>query len=806
LCSSRRLHPMSARLIAAVGCAGVVVVAYYGWHRRKQSLSSVPIDDAAATADSRAAAWRMPAAVLSREVALVPSETAVVVIDMQNFCCHPDGGGWVDKQPTSYFIHELPNVVGCIKTLLDSARALGVECIFTTIESLTYDGRDRSLDYKISGFNVPKASWDAKVLDALSPQRDEIVLPKCSSSVFVSTNLAYKLRNLGVRQVVLVGGLTDQCIDSAVRDACDEGFLVTVVTDACYTHSSQRHATALTNSKGYARQRTTRQILAELTRQGALPPRPPSASTELAALWAQRRSMSRAGSRGCNGDVGYGSSVASLATEADLNGSSAPTSRLASSVREYIRFELVDMNGKALSKVVPARHARDTVYLYSGALSLGANSEVLIVPDEILAHGCPNAALVPDWSTWQHLPWASEHPSLLPGQGPRAQISISRVYCEQQQVGSSGTALNGAVPRTVCKRLLRELASRYGLYMYAASELEFCVAHGDDWTKPAFEGSEIFVTLQQTKVAGLCFAIEEAMEAVGVDVRTLNAEYGAGQLEITFAPKVGVGAADAASTFRTAVKELAQQRGLLATFQAKPFTLDGPGNGGHFNFSLWKRRLDHEAKDAEGFEAGEAPRSLDGLCSALHDPTAADGLSETGRHFLAGVLAHAPALEAFCSPTPPCYCRHGSWAPTVANHGPDDRLAAVRVKRGDTQQDCYFELRMPSASACAYLVIAALVAAGLDGMARQLPLPPPGLSADDGATPLPTCLSESLVALEADRVLCDALGEELVRWFVVLKRGELAAVETRQAASLAAGCSEAEAKLEAWRHFFMEYV
>ena len=104
--------------------------------------------------------------------------------------------------------------------------------------------------------------------------------------MFISTNAAYKLRNLGCRQVVLVGGLTDQCIDSAARDACDLGFLVTVVTDGCITHSAERHTYSLSNNGGYARQRTTAQVMAELSPPGAPPPLPPAPCREVVALWS----------------------------------------------------------------------------------------------------------------------------------------------------------------------------------------------------------------------------------------------------------------------------------------------------------------------------------------------------------------------------------------------------------------------------------------------------------------------------------------------------------------------------------------
>ena len=133
------------------------------------------------------------------------------------------------------------------------------------IESLTRDGRDRSLDYKISGLDVPKGSWDARVLDEIAPTEDEIIFRKTSSSVFISTNIDYVLRNLGVRSLVVAGILTDQCVESAVRDACDLGYLVTVITDACTAYSAERHEQSLLGIRGYCRQRETEALIAEIT-------------------------------------------------------------------------------------------------------------------------------------------------------------------------------------------------------------------------------------------------------------------------------------------------------------------------------------------------------------------------------------------------------------------------------------------------------------------------------------------------------------------------------------------------------------
>ncbi|SMO50727.1 isochorismatase family cysteine hydrolase [Ruegeria faecimaris] len=210
---------------------------------------------------------------LTRDLPLEHDQSGLLFIDVQNFAAHRDGAefegltnadfdakfGWFFEQLKSRIV---PNM----QALQKGFRAAGIEVLYTTIESLTKDGRDRSLDYKITGFNVPKGSWDGKVIDELAPADDEIVFPKSSSSVFVSTHIDYVLRNLGIKQLVLAGIVTDQCVESAIRDACDLGYLVTQVTDACMTYTQERHDNSLKTIKGYCRQVTTAELLDEIGR------------------------------------------------------------------------------------------------------------------------------------------------------------------------------------------------------------------------------------------------------------------------------------------------------------------------------------------------------------------------------------------------------------------------------------------------------------------------------------------------------------------------------------------------------------
>jgi len=210
---------------------------------------------------------------LSREVEIEPAHTALLFVDVQNYNCTWDGAEYAhlshaekEAQYGNFFRTLKESALSNMALLQRACRRARIEVTYTVIENLTADGRDRSLDYKISNLGVPKGSDGAKVVSELAPTGDEIVFPKTSSSVFISTNIDYVLRNLGTKYLIIAGCLTDQCVDSAVRDACDLGYLVTVPTDACVTLTAERHEWSLRNNRGYCRQISTGALLVEIAR------------------------------------------------------------------------------------------------------------------------------------------------------------------------------------------------------------------------------------------------------------------------------------------------------------------------------------------------------------------------------------------------------------------------------------------------------------------------------------------------------------------------------------------------------------
>ncbi|SDR57613.1 Nicotinamidase-related amidase [Rhizobiales bacterium GAS113] len=203
-------------------------------------------------------------AALRRSVPIEPAATALLLVDVQNLEIAPP----IRHQHPEFVADLEARVVPNIARLVDACRRAGIEIVYTVIESLTRDGRDRSLDHKLSDLFVPKGAWEGKVIDAVAPGQDDIVLPKTSSGVFNSTNIDYVLRNLGVRHLIVVGLLTDQCVDMAVRDAADRGYYTICVADCCSTYTAERHRGALSAFGGYCRTVTLEAMLAEIAAAG----------------------------------------------------------------------------------------------------------------------------------------------------------------------------------------------------------------------------------------------------------------------------------------------------------------------------------------------------------------------------------------------------------------------------------------------------------------------------------------------------------------------------------------------------------
>ncbi|MHA1518354.1 MAG: cysteine hydrolase family protein [Alphaproteobacteria bacterium] len=199
----------------------------------------------------------MPTSTVTRDRPIVKGCTALLVIDVQNGTCSPKEAA---HRPEFYKANAL-RVTPNIAALIEAFRGAELEVIYTVIECLTADGRDRSLDYKLSKLGFPKGSDEAQVIPEIAPAADEIVLPKTSSSVFNSTILDYLLRNMGIQDVFVVGYLTDQCIDHAVKDGADRGYYMTCVHDACASETEARHKAALECFQGYCRTLSTEAVL-----------------------------------------------------------------------------------------------------------------------------------------------------------------------------------------------------------------------------------------------------------------------------------------------------------------------------------------------------------------------------------------------------------------------------------------------------------------------------------------------------------------------------------------------------------------
>jgi len=178
------------------------------------------------------------------DIILDPEKTALLVIDIQNTYLEAKLDRVDDIRWQPFFARMNNTVIPNTASLIADARARGVEVIFARIACLKQDGRDRSLSQKKPGFNyllLPKDGQDSQLVPELTPQGDEIVILKTTDSALTGTNLRLILHNMAIKNVVVAGIFTDQCVSSTVRSLADESFNVIVVDDCCAAATDELH-------------------------------------------------------------------------------------------------------------------------------------------------------------------------------------------------------------------------------------------------------------------------------------------------------------------------------------------------------------------------------------------------------------------------------------------------------------------------------------------------------------------------------------------------------------------------------------
>jgi glutamine synthetase len=417
-----------------------------------------------------------------------------------------------------------------------------------------------------------------------------------------------------------------------------------------------------------------------------------------------------------------------------------------------VRFLYCDnaglIRGKSAHVDALATHIRTGIHLPMTMQTLNLLDQACSVAD--FGRG-GDVRLVPDSATFTPLSYAPHSAAML--------SDLSR--------------LDGS-PWEVCPRsfLKRQLASalRQGLMLQAAFEPEWVIGvrSGEDYVP--FDESPALSALGMNTAATIVDEVVAALEGQRIRVEQYHAEFGHAQQELTVHHAPGLRAADQHVLYRETVRSVVFRQGYFASFAARPWP-NQPGNGCHIHFSLWDPTGEHNLVHGEG-----RPH----------------GISEFAEHFVAGILDHLPGLVALTCPSYNSYLRlqPGNRATAFVSYGLDNRESAVRLVStppSDAPSASNIELRAADPTCNPYLALGGLLAAGLDGVRRELrPGPgrfvtgdPAALPEDErerrGITPLPRSLDQAAQALENDELLMHALGSPLASSFLAVRRSEWAA-------------------------------
>ncbi|NXK08412.1 LGSN protein, partial [Herpetotheres cachinnans] len=443
---------------------------------------------------------------------------------------------------------------------------------------------------------------------------------------------------------------------------------------------------------------------------------------------------------------------AASSRESDVNGLGSPTllhlfshiefikQQMARDNVQFVRFESIDLHGVSRSKNVPSRFFHEKA-IHGVAMPRSYLELTLNPKDNELDYinatnfNC-DIILNPDLPTFRILPWTEQ---------------TARVICDSFTV--LGNPLMTS-PRHIAKKQLSQLQDN-GFSLHSAFTYEFCIYGITEVVNSktiSFPAATILNNHDQTFIQELI----EGMYYAGANIESFSSSSGPGQMEITFHPAFGIDAADSAFTFRTGIKEVAKKYNYVASF----FSESGFYNSGALSHSLW---------------------DLNGQKNLFSAGYGVEELSDIGKNWLSGLLAHTAAISCLMAPTTSCrkpYSKYSKESKETVNAkwAYNDNSCAFNVKCHGGK-GTHIENKLSSATANPYLVLAATIAAGLDGVKRGLRyddmLQEENHTADLKHSSVPLKLEDALVALEKDSCIKEALGETFIRYFVAMKHYEL---------------------------------
>jgi len=407
---------------------------------------------------------------------------------------------------------------------------------------------------------------------------------------------------------------------------------------------------------------------------------------------------------------------------------------------KFVDLQFTDVGGAVKNVTIPVAELAAT--LNHGIWFDGSSIEGFARIAESDMH------LVPDVSTFAVLPW-------LTGGDATARL-ICNVFTPD------GHPFLGD-PRAVLSNVLKK-AEQMGFIYNAGPELEFFLLRPDaenGLVPPRLVDSASYFDQPTDMVStGLWRQMTETLGAFGIEAEAMHHEVAPGQHEMDFRFSHALKTADNIVTFRIVLKTLAQQKGLYATFMPKPIR-GIAGSGMHVHQSL-----SYKANGSNAFS----------------DPGDSHGLSMIAKRFMAGQLLHARGMCAVLAPLVNSYKRLGSYeAPVFISWGRINRSALIRIPRSHTPASTRIELRCPDPSCNPYLALAVMLAAGLDGIKRELTVPDASeenlylLAESERRTALnvlPGSLESAIAELEADSVIKEALGAHICDRFISAKRLE----------------------------------